>query len=69
MRNLYAVAASIEVIGNGMQSTFLEVNCALANSEEEALEWFSGYVESKYPPRKGYRGYLYEACLIPEEVR
>lgn len=69
MKNLYAVAASIEVNGNGIQSSFLEVNCALANSKEEALEWFSGYVENWYPPHKGYSGYLYEAYLVPEEVR
>lgn len=62
---LYSVAASVRYNTEVM----VIANCALANSAEEALDWFSGHIETKYHPRDGYFGHTYDCCQVPEEIR
>ena len=67
--NLYAVAACFNIDGGRLEDNIIEVNCALAMTPQEALDWFSGYIEREYPPQEGYVGYTYNVMEIPNEVR
>ena len=65
---LFALAASIRN-KKSLEYDFVEANCALAETGNEALEWFAGHIELKYPPHEGFCDYVYDAVEVPDEMR